>query len=353
MRKIRAVIILWLILLLLLGWAGYANAQDQKDFCTAAIETAKSQAAILRSPQAVVGVTQSPLAGAAAQSIAGFSESVQGLRKANATELAARATCNQYKAVEDASITAQYITLALEANALSNRLSLDYRALTELDNITSHAENLMSVQNTTRPSVYAAQSAITKVQSDITSTLTALALIQIPDQYKGMPLEQLLELEQAATAANQDAQAKVLTTQNWDLQLSVGARHTLLPLLNPQLGAYGGFNFTYNLGGHKSDQHLAVAAAASKRWDAETVTGSAYLIKTAREQMRKTLSSQTDRLKALEAQQSVIAENLKAFDGVDTTAANVFRSSLETDRILLRVERADTEFRISELDRVK
>lgn len=323
-----------------------AFAQDQA-YCNAALETAKSQADLLRTPQVALGVTESPLVGSPAQAVAGFTESVQGLRKAGRVLEVGRATCRLYKAQEDSALAIQYAMPILEREALQQRLTFDDEALRSIDELIADSNRLLQVQNTTRQAVYGAQSAKARILTDVAAVNTALATIVIPSDVSSESIQALVNEEQAATILAQDANTRLQKTQNFDVQLVVGVRHSVF---DSSVGGYGGFSATWSPASKASDRHLANAALSQELYDRTNPNGVTRQTQVLHQQVTQSLAAWKGKLVAVQAQQSVIDENLAAVDGVDTPSANIFRASLRADSILQRTELLDAQYRISKLE---
>ena len=96
---------------------------DQQAYCTYLSEQARAQSDLLRTPAAVVGLTQ-PETGLPTQVVAGASLSLSNLRKAGITLQEADSNCADYKAQSNVQLDLQYAIPNLERDALTHRLAL-------------------------------------------------------------------------------------------------------------------------------------------------------------------------------------------------------------------------------------
>jgi hypothetical protein len=324
-------------------------ATGESEYCQSKVEAAKAQADILRAPTVVAGVTQSPLVGSPAQGITGLTESVQSFRKGSALVRASEADCALFLAQENLKLAVQYTIPALEREALNNRLSVDYEALHALDEIVAKSTVLLDARSLPRQTVYALQADRARVLQDIAQINTTIAAI--PDVPAQSNLQALIDDEARAEASSETAFVKLGRTSNFDVQLTAGIRHTISPILNNELGGYGGFTVTYSLGARNSDRHLAAAARAAGTWNQSETGGATAMAHLLQQQLRDALVAQYSRLAILHQQEQAIRDNSTAIAQVSSQGARSFRTSLDADEILIRIEVMDAQFRIAKLSK--
>lgn len=322
--------------------AAFAQTADQNSQCTATTEAAREQAVLLRTPNAIAGVTQSPIPAAPAQFIAGSTSSVANIRKASKILGAAATACKLYTANEDVALKIQYLPASLEKAALEHRLQLDKDATAALDGLIAESQARMSAKNLTRTVVYSLQSGRARLAMDRSSTSTAVAGLYVPElREEGLYI--LVAEKQAREWDNQHALVAVNKTADWDISTEVGLHHSLLA--NGATSAYGGFTFSYNIGRRQADAHADVSAQAYMTWKQSQVGEVVRNAEVLRKALVAGIASQKLRVVSLKAEDAVIQENLSSVKDVDTSAALAFRVSLQSDALLLRVELQDAQFR--------
>src|SRR5580700_2604728 len=109
-----------------------AGDEDQQAYCKYVTQQAAAQRDLLRTPDAVAGVTQ-PNTGLPTQVVWGLTGSLSNVRKAALTMDAARKDCELYTVSSSAQQAVQYAIPSLEKQALENRLVLIQQASENLD----------------------------------------------------------------------------------------------------------------------------------------------------------------------------------------------------------------------------
>lgn len=341
----------FIVVLLATGFAGtlHAQTQEQSAYCSAQMEAARSQADILRTPSLGAGVTQSPLLHSPAQSFLQASESVQGLVKSHRLVTAAKSQCALYQSQEDLTLAVAYAIPVLEKEALEHRLVADMNALVEIDRLIQEGNKLLEAQNIARPAIYSLESSRAKVMQDAAAVRASLAAIVLPI-LPPTTVRSLLTDEERSVVLNQGASVQVAKTQNFEFSLIVGVRHSILPFINSEVGGFGGFTATYNLGAHRSDQHLQKSAQAYEEYNRLAQTGGVTQARMLHEEVINLIAAQKTRISSIAAQRGVIESNLSSVEGIEAPTAMTFRTTLRADAALLRVEEQDAAFRLSTLE---
>jgi hypothetical protein len=340
--------------LLLTGVSQAQIALDQKDHCDAMMEQARGLAAQLRIPSLVVGGT-APAAGTAPQIYTGLQNSLASDRKAaDAIQLAIR-TCSLYNTTEDATLRLFYAAPSLQKTALDHRAIIDSIAETQLNTIIADAQKRVEAQNLPRPALYLLQSSRARLELDRASSAATAVAFYIPEGMNPAPISQLLSIKQQEEIIVQKATEKYARAANWDVLFEGGMHHQLTSTSTPgtpvssSTGAYGGATLTWGLGTQKADKHFDKAVTAYGKWK-ETQEGD--VIRTAIA-LRKTLTDSItvlgSNLKMLQDQGDAIDANLELVKDADTSASLAFKMQLQADRLLLRVEVEDTQFRLDAL----
>jgi hypothetical protein len=215
------------------------------------------------------------------------------------------------------------------------------------------AENMKRVgaQNMTLPEVYPLQSAVLRLTSDRTSTLSGITSPYIPPQ-SPLPLKELIAQKRRSDYANQKNLANMQKQNNWDVALSAGMHQQLGPNETPgvtTLGPYGSINVTYNLGSSSINKHLDKSVSKYDKWQESEFDDVAQQATILKVQFEQIIDIQKSQLDALNSQSSEINRNLHSLEGVDTDAAMAFRNQLSADRIVLNVDIDDATFRIQKL----
>jgi hypothetical protein len=322
------------------------SQQDQQQACETLKLQAQAQAALLEAPSAVASLTQSPTVAAPAQMVGGVTYSIQGLRKAKALNAEARTACTLYASTENAALLIQYLPVKIEREALLHRLELDKRAMQEYDKLIADAQLRVDSQNLTRPAFYSLQSGRAKVLADFTQTTVIVSSMYVPELSERSVNSEVLSVA-IATALDQQRTAQIQKTQDYDLQLEGGVHKPLFGVgaASPYVGA----SFTYNLGARKADRAAFAATQAYGAWKDAQIGGVQETADVLKETLENLEHAQHLRLVQLRQQETVIDDNLKSLEGVDTTAALVFKIELESDKIQIGVEIRDGENRFSTL----
>lgn len=323
-----------------------ADQKDQEAYCRYVTEQAAAQRDLLRTPNAVAGVTQ-PNTGLPTQSVWGVSGSLSEVRKAGLTMEAARKECALYAATSSAQQDIQYALPKLEKQALQHRLELIQQAATSLENLASTTGKMLDAQNMTRPMAFALQTTKIKLEADQADTQSKVAAIYAP-ALSDKPLKELIADKQSSELSNQQALAKLTRQNNWDVALSVGAHQQVSPFAgNP--AAYGEVTVSYNLASRAIDKHLDQAANAYGDWkqvQEGDVSRNADILK---QQVTDQISVQDARLTALQAELKQIDGNLQTLGTAETSAAMDFHNQLTTAQLLVKIEIGDASFRLDQL----
>jgi hypothetical protein len=335
----------FLIAMLLLPASLMAD-EDQQAYCKYVSQEAAAQRDLLLTPNAIGGVTQ-PNTGLPTQLVWGVSGSLSNARKAGLTMDEARKNCERYGATSSAQQAIQYALPSLENQALQNRLALIQKASERLDALLVETAKMLEAQDLTRPMAFALQTTKIKLEADRADTQSKIAANYVP-QLSAKPVKELVAEKQTSEANERHALYKLSRQNDWDVALAVGAHQQINPLIgNP--GAYGEVTVSYNLASRAINKHLDQAAGAYDEWkkvQEGDVIRNAEILK---QQVVSGISVQDVRLKALQAEQKQIENNLQLLGGVETTAALDFRNQLTTAQLLLEIDIGDASFRLGQL----
>jgi hypothetical protein len=337
-----------LFLFLLLPACMFAlEEQDQTAYCNYMTEQAAAQRDLLRTPNSVAALTQ-PNTGTPSQLIWGLSNSLSADKKAGLVMTVARKNCELYRATTIAQQHIQYALPSLEKQALRHRLSLIQETSEKLDGLIATNMKLVSVQNMTRPALYSLQGAKVRLAAARSTTLVSIASLYAPE-LDSTSLRELVAMKQDSEAENQEAIARLNKQNDWDVALSVGARHQLSPFLAQTLEPYGEVNVTYNLGSRVINRHLDNAAKSYTEWktaqEGDVVRNAAIL----KRQIIEGIEVQESQLSALLDQDKEIETNLQLVAGVDTSTSIGFRNQLTADKLILGIDIGDASFRLEKL----
>jgi hypothetical protein len=333
-------------LALLLSPAARAADEDQQAYCKYVLQQAAAQRDLLRTPDAIAGVTQ-PNTGLPTQVVWGVSGSLSNVRKGTLTMDAARKDCELYASSASAEQAVQYAMPALEKQALQNRLALIQQASRALDALAASTAKMVDAQNMTRPMAFALQTTKIKFEADRADTQSKIIAIYTPE-LSDKPLKDLVGEKQASEENERAAIYKLNRQNDWDVALSVGAHQQVNPLVGAP-GAYGEVTVSYNLASHAINKHLDQAASAYADWkrvQEGDVIRNAEILK---QQLVDAIAVQDARLNALQAQQKQIEANLQVLGQAETSAALDFNNQLITARLLLEIEIGDAVFRLDQL----
>jgi hypothetical protein len=331
---------------LLLIPAAFAGDEDQQAYCKYVTEEAAAQRDLLRTPNAIAGLTQ-PNTGLPTQLVWGVSGSLSNVRKSGLTMDEARKNCALYSASSSAQRAIQYALPSLEKEALQHRLGLIEKASGNLDALLATTRKMLDAQNVTRPMAFALQTTRIKLEGDRADTQSKIAAIYAP-QLSDTPLKELVAEKQGSEVDERRALDKLARQNSWDVALSVGAHQQVNPLVGNQ-GAYGEVTVSYNLASHAINKHLDQAANAYDDWkkvQEGDVIRNAEILK---QQVVSGISVQDSRLRALEEQQKQIESNLQLLGRAETSAAMDFFNQLSTAQLLLGIEIGDAGFRLERL----
>jgi hypothetical protein len=318
--------------------------------CEYVLEQAAAQRDLLRTPKAEVGITQ-PETGLAEQVVIGVSQSLSDLNRAKITMATAQTNCGSYTADEEARKKLLFLLPSTQQLVLENRLVLIQDAIRKLNQMLAENMKRVGAQNMTLPEVYPLQSAVLRLTSDRTSTLSGITSPYIPKQ-NPTPLKDLIAQDRRADHANEKNLANMQKQNTWDVALSVGMHQQLGANTTPGVqtaGPYGSVNATYNLGASAINRHLNKSVSDYDKWqksEFEDVAHQSSILKVQFEQIAEIQKSQ---LVALNIQSAGTDRNLQALEGVDTDAAMAFRNQLSADQIVLKVDIDDATFRIQTL----
>jgi hypothetical protein len=330
-------------------------ALDQKNHCDALLEQARGLAAQLRIPSLVVGGAV-PSAGTPPQIYTGVQNSLSSDKKAAAAIQLASRTCSLYSTTEDATLRLLYAAPDLQKTALDHRAAIDSTVETQLDALIADAQKRVEAQNLPRPALYLLRSSKTKLEMDRAAALQTASMLYIPEGMNPAPISQLLSIKQQEEIIVQKATEKVDRTASWDVLFEGGVHHQLastsalgLSSSSSSGGVYGGATLTWGLGTHKADKHFDKAVTAYGKWkeaqEGDTIRAAAALKKL----LTDSISVLASNLKILQDQGDAIDANLELVKDADTSASLAFKMQLQADRLLLRVEVEDTQFRLDAL----
>jgi hypothetical protein len=324
----------------------FAGDEDQQAYCKYVTQQAAAQRNLLRTPDAVAGVTQ-PNTGLPMQLVWGVSGSLSNVRKASLTMDAARKDCELYSASSSAQQAIQYALPSLDKEALQHRLGLIQQASESLDALLATTTKMLAAQNVTRPMAFALQTTKIKLEADRADTQSKLVAIYMP-QLSDRPVRELVADKQGSEVNERRALYKLTRQNDWDVALSVGAHQQINPLVGNQ-AAYGEVTVSYNLASRAINKHLDQAAETYNGWkkvqEGDVIRGAEVL----KQQVLNGISVQDGRLKALQEEQRQIESNLQLLGTAETTAAMDFRNQLNTAQLLLEIEIGDSSFRLDRL----
>src|SRR5580658_1983250 len=156
-----------------------AGDEDQQAYCKYVTQQAAAQRDLLRTPEAVAGLTQ-PNTGLPTQIVWGVTGSLSNVRKGALTMDAARKDCELYSASASAQQVIQYAIPSLEKQALDHRLALIQQASENLDALIASTSRMVEAQNMTRPMAFALQTTKIKLEADRADTQSKIVVIYTP-----------------------------------------------------------------------------------------------------------------------------------------------------------------------------
>jgi hypothetical protein len=328
-----------------------AIAQDARDgatYCAYVTEQAKAQADFLRAPTYVAGAAQ-PDTGTPPQLYTGMSESLTNLKKAGLTMKAAAENCALYNSTIAVQLHLQYAIPTLEKAALANRVQAINAVERQLNTLIVESQKKQESQDMTRLMLYSLQTTLVKLELDKSTTVAASASIYVPPLSNNLRLKEMLAIKQSDEEQNQKSLDKIARENNWDLSVGGGIRHQLNPFLTDTVDGYGTFVFTYNLGSPKINRHLDQAAANYGEWKKVQQNDAIQTAVALQKQVADNIAALESKAKVLQAQEGTIESNLALVKDVATSVALSFNMQLRSDQLLLRVEIADTQFRLDNL----
>jgi hypothetical protein len=323
-----------------------ANPTDQSAYCSYAIEQAKAQRDLLRTPIATAGITQ-PETGLPMQLVGGASLGLSDLRKASLTMDLARENCELYDATTSAQQDIQYALPSLEREALRNRLVLIEQAARSLDTITEKTAKMVQAKNATRLMLFTLQTTKIKLDADRAETQLKIAALYTP-ALNDKPLKELVAEKQDSEASEQKALDKLSRQNNWDVALSLGVHQQVNPVA---YGAqpYGAVSINYNLASRAINKHLDRASEAHDEWKRVQEGDVVRNMEVLRQQLVDGITVQEAKLKSLQEESGQIERNLQLVGDPDTSAAFDFHNQLTAAQLLLQVETGDASFRVGRL----
>lgn len=337
--------------ILILSASVIAVAQDPsadiQAYCAYLSEQAKAQSDLLSTPNGLASFTQ-PNTGLPTQLVAGASLSLANLKRAGITVDAARKNCDLYKSATGVQQSLQYDLTSIEKEALSNRLNLIARASNSLDELIAQTGKMVDAQNMTRPMLVELQMIKIKLEADRADTESKIAASYVPPLATQQLKAQVAD-KQANEVAEQQALDKLARQNNWDVALTVGAHQQINPYASG-VEPYGEITASYNFASRAIDRHLDHSVDDYADWKKVQEGDATRGMKVLRTQAMNNITTQQNRLDALQLEYRQIEKNLQLVSAPDTTAAYEFRNQLSTTQILLRIEMDDSSFR---LDRLK
>ncbi|OLB39946.1 MAG: hypothetical protein AUH11_03030 [Acidobacteria bacterium 13_2_20CM_57_17] len=335
--------------ILLVPVSAFAQSEAEVAYCKYVAEQAASQRDLLRTPSGLMGPIQ-PSTGTPPQLVFGVSDSLSDVMKSGLVMKAAKTNCNLYKATTEAQQHLIYALPRMEKDILRHRLDLIQAASDKLDAIIADNMKLVEAQNVTRPALYALEGAKVRLDTSRTAALTGIASPYVPP-LSDVPIKVLITVKLAAESANLQATDKLEKQSSWDIKLSGGA-HRQISAMTPgvsSFGAYGEFNLSYNLGRRAITRHIDQSEAAYVNWKQTQFDDVANQAAVLKHQIIDTLEIERTELVILHSHDKDLEANLRSLEGLDTSNAIAFRNQLIADQMILRVEIADVEFRISRL----
>jgi hypothetical protein len=338
---------LFFVLLLWVRFSAAQNLQaDQQNYCTYLVEQAKSQSDLLRTPNALAGLTQ-PNTGLPTQVVAGAQLSLSNLRRAGIALDAARKNCDLYKTSTTVQMTEQYALQAIEKDALTHRLTLIGKASESLNAMIDETTKMIAAQNMTRPMLVSLLNNRMKLESDRADTESRIAALYVPP-LSDQPLKLQVSDKQASDLDEQKALAALTRQNNGDVALTVGTHQQINPVANG-FQPYGEVNLTYNLASRAIDRHLDKSVEAYGEWKKVQVGDAAQGMEVLRGEIVQSLAAQRGRLARLRQEAGEIEENRKLVNDPQTSAARDFRNQLTSTELLLEIESGDATYRIDRL----
>jgi hypothetical protein len=323
-----------------------ADSKDQQAYCTYILEQAQAQRDLLRTPNAIAGITQ-PETGLPMQLVAGASVGLSGIRKAGLTMDTARKDCELYKATIEAQQNVQYALSSLEKDALRNRLALIEQASKSLNAVMEQTSKMVEAQNATRLMLFSLQTTKIKLDADRADTQAKITALYAP-LLSDRPLKELVAQKQNSEGSEKRALERLTRQNNWEVALSVGVHQQVNPVAqNAQ--PYGAVSVNYNFASRAIDRHLDRAAEAHDEWKKAQETDVARSMEVLRQQLVESISVQEAKFQSLTEEGKLIDSNLRLVGNPDTTAAFDFHNQLTTAQLLLEIETGDASFRIARL----
>jgi hypothetical protein len=331
-----------------------AIADDADFFCKYAIEQGIALRDQLLIPSAIAGFLQ-PETGLPPQALFGVQDSLASYFKSKTTMQIARENCDLYRSASAAQSKIQYALPALEKQALMHRVSLLQDASKDLDILMSEQTERVRAQVMTRPALYNLQVAAFSLASSLADTGRRVAEVFVPESLSAEPINALILQKEESELQLAKATNRLVSEGNWDITASAGVHQQLWGAASTTSTDYSGFGpfatirFSYNFGRRAINRHLDRASEAYAEWKKQQpseVTQSAAAL---REQIKSCIQVEEYVRRTLLQRQADLTDNLHVLEGVDTAQAEDFRDRLLADRLLLRVELEDVDFRLATL----
>jgi peptidoglycan/xylan/chitin deacetylase (PgdA/CDA1 family) len=331
----------------------YGN-DDDKAYCQYVTELAKGQALQFEIPNATLGVTQ-PNTGTAAQTFAGIGGSLAGIRKGQLTNKLADENCRLYITQDAVTNNVKYAMDGLQKDALSHRIEIVKQSIIEIDALIAGSQKAVDAHTTTRMALYALVTAKQSLVAQQANLQGQIAGMYVP-YMDPAPLYRLVDREQGQQESMQKVQGHLNKQSNWDLAWQVGAHKTVQIPGAPSIttvggnnsGFYAGFTAMYNIGSRNINKHFDKSVTAYGDWkrvenndivtSANNIQGQVIDLVAA---TAKHINQITESQKALEA-------DIETIKGAETNVGQTYENQLVSDRLMLKIELQDAEFRLQE-----
>lgn len=331
----------------------YGN-DDDKAYCQYVTELAKGQALQFEIPQATAGVTQ-PNTGTAAQTFGGLTGSLSGIRKGQLTNKLADENCRLYIAVDAVTNNVKYAMDALQKDALAHRIEIIKQSIVEIDALIADSQKAVDSHATTRMALYALVTGKQALVAQQANLQGQIAGMYVPFMDPA-PLYRLVDREQGAQESMQKVSGHLNKQSNWDLQWQVGAHKTVQIPGAPNIatvggnnsGFYAGFTAMYNLGSRSANKHFdksVVAYGDWKRIENNDVVTSANNIQG---QVIDLVAAEAKHINQIKASQQALEVDIVAVKGAETNVGQTYENQLVSDRLMLKIELQDAQFRLQE-----
>jgi hypothetical protein len=349
---VKVLSLVGIVLILSIGVRAVDEQTAQSAYCKYVMEEASAQRDLLRSPIVIAGPTQ-PSGGTPPEMVFGLTYSIADVRKASLSMKAASAACGLYGSATSAQEHVHFATALIEKDALMHRLDLIQQAAEKLQALEREEEKVVEAQNLTRRATYYLEAASARLDMSRTSALTELMGTFVPE-LNDVPIRVLVGNKERGDQAYQRAQANLAKESGWDLKVAAGGRQQLGQFNSSatisELGAFGEFTLSYNLGRHAANNHVEKSVPAFMAWKAAQFDDVAQQSADLRRQFEDTATVLRQQLKVLLQHDSDLDKALKSLDGLDSSNALTFRDQLRADQLVLRVDIGDMQYRLDLLD---